>query len=366
MTAIVDMLILLGLGVCEWFLTRLYPFVYSRTGRDNPRTGHIAGMTYYMLRNAWITMNNINSWLAGDRYLFPEVLQIQTINRCNASCAMCPYPYTIHLQSRVVMDDELYTKIAEECASEKTFKVFVPMSKNEPLLDARLEERVSEFKKLAKPHQVVELVTNGSALTPARFERLVNSGVDLLTISLSAYTEATYNRLMQGLSWKHIRQNLNAMLASPLLSKINIFLRFIIQKGNEAEYPAFRRYWKKRGLNVAGFEISNRSGTLKGYDLLELPKNFFIRRLRKVMGQRYYKGLCPHAFSIMHILENGDVPLCANDWENREWLGNVRQSSLREIYNSPRIAEIRELMKQARYDEISPCADCSYRKEWIS
>ncbi len=112
MTAIVDMLILLGLGACEWFLTRLYPFVYSRTGRDNPRTGHIAGMTYYMLRNAWITMNNINSWLAGDRYLFPEVLQIQTINRCNASCAMCPYPYTIHLQPRVVMDDELYTKIA--------------------------------------------------------------------------------------------------------------------------------------------------------------------------------------------------------------------------------------------------------------
>jgi MoaA/NifB/PqqE/SkfB family radical SAM enzyme len=365
MTAVLDKLIMLGLVVSEWFLTCLYPFVYSRTGRDNPRTGHIAGMTYYMLRNAWITINNVNSWLAGDKNIFPEVLQIQTINRCNASCTMCPYPYTIHLQPRIVMDDELYAKVAKECASEETFKVFVPMSKNEPLLDVQLEERIIEFKRLAKPHQVVELVTNGSALTPARFESLVNSGVDLLTISLSAHTETTYNRIMRGLSWKNIRKNLDAMLTSPLLSKINIFLRFIIQRENEAEYLSFRKYWKKRGLNVAGFEVSNRSGTLNGYELLDLPKSFFFRRLRKAMGRRFYKGLCPHAFGIMHVLENGDVPLCANDWENREILGNVQISSLREIYNSPRMEEIRGLMRQGRYDEILPCVNCSYRKDWF-
>lgn len=365
MTAIVDLLIKLALAVSEWLLNLLYPFVYSKTGRDNPRTGHIRGVTYYMLRNAWITKDNIDHWLAGRRDLFPEVLQVQTINRCNAACAMCPYPYTTHLQPRVVMDDGLYTKIVEECASEETFKVFVPMSKNEPLLDVRLEDRIAEFKRLARPHQVVELVTNGSALTLARFEKLVKSGVDLLTISLSAHTEATYQRLMHGLSWTRINRNLEAVLASPLLSKINIFLRFILQQGNEAEYPAFRRYWRKRGLNVAGFEISNRSGSLRGYELLETSKNFLFKRLRKMMGQRYYKGVCPHAFSIMHVLENGDVPLCANDWENRERLGNARQSSLREIYNSPRLEEIRELMRQGRYDEISPCVDCSYRKDWL-
>ena len=365
MTVIVDRLILWAVVIGEWLLTLLYPFVYSKTGRANPRTGHIRGETYYMLRYAWITQGNIDHWLAGRRDLFPEVLQVQTINRCNATCAMCPYPYTIHLQDRVVMEDRLFTKIVEECAAEERFKVFVPMSKNEPLLDVKLEDRIAEFKRLAKPHQVVELVTNGSALTPTRFERLVRSGLDLLTVSFSAHTEATYQQLMQGLSWAQINRNLEAMLASPLLPKVNIFLRFILQKGNEAEYPAFRRHWRKHGLNVAGFEINNRSGSLKGYELLENSKSFLFKRLRKVMGQRFYRGVCPHAFSTMHVLENGDVPLCANDWQNRELLGNVGQSSLREIYNSARLEEIRELMRQGRYDEIPPCADCSYRKDWL-
>jgi radical SAM protein with 4Fe4S-binding SPASM domain len=364
MTFIVDTLIMFALATYEWMLTVLYPFVYSKTGRDNPRTSHIHD-TYYMLRNAWITKGNIDNWLSGDRDLFPEVLQVQTINRCNAACSMCPYPYTIHLQPRVIMEDKLYTKIVEECASEKIFKALVPMSKNEPLLDVKLEDRIFEFKKHAKPHQVVELVTNGSALTPARFEKLVYSGVDLLTISLSAHTETTYGLLMQGLSWTQVKRNIEAVLASPLLSKINIFLRFILQQGNEDEYPAFRRYWKGRGLNVVGFEISNRSGSLKSYEILNLPKKYFFKRLRKVMGRRYYRGLCPHAFSIMHVLENGDVPLCANDWENRDLQGNVKNSTLREIYNSPRMNEIRQLMMQGHYEDIPACKDCSFWKEWL-
>ncbi len=80
---------------------------------------------------------------------------------------------------------------------------------------------------------------------------------------------------------------------------------------------------------------------------------------------KIFKGACPHAFGIMHILKNGDVPLCANDWEHREHLGNVREQSIREIYNSPRMQEIRELMEQGRFEEIAPCKDCSFWKEWL-
>ena len=83
------------------------------------------------------------------------------------------------------------------------------------------------------------------------------------------------------------------------------------------------------------------------------------------MGRKIFKGTCPHAFGIMHILKNGDVPLCANDWEHREKLGNVREQSIREIYNSSRMLEIRELMEQGRFEEIPPCKDCSFWKEWL-
>jgi radical SAM protein with 4Fe4S-binding SPASM domain len=67
----------------------------------------------------------------------------------------------------------------------------------------------------------------------------------------------------------------------------------------------------------------------------------------------------------MHVLQNGDVPMCANDWHNREILGNVNQDSLRAIYNSPRMKEIRGLMAQGRYADIPACKDCSFWKEWL-
>lgn len=87
------------------------------------------------------------------------------------------------------MDDMLYTSIIEQIVVEPGFKQLVPMSQNESLLDTRLEERIAQFKKLAQPHHMVELVTNGSALTPAQFEKLVQSGVDLLSVSVSAFSE---------------------------------------------------------------------------------------------------------------------------------------------------------------------------------
>ena len=361
-TALVDALIEAGLTIADWVVTRLYPYLRSRTGYDNPRVRHLTNLSY-PLHATWVVGPNIRKWVDTRAALFPAVLQVQTINRCNAKCGMCPYPYTVHLQERQVMDDGLFSKIARECAAEPDLKEFVPMAQNEPLLDPKLEQRIAEFKSVAAPHQMVEIVTNGSALTPARFSRLVQAGVDLITISLSAHTEATYHQVMQGLAWPALMKNLAAM-ASADTSKVNLFLRYVHQRENQAEFPAYRKHWTRRGFNIFAYEINNRAGTVAGYERRQPLKSYFFRRLRKVMGRKYFQ-VCPHACGVAHVLQNGDVPLCANDWQNREILGNVRNSTLREIYNSPRLQEIRELMLGGRYDEIAPCKDCSFCNDWL-
>jgi radical SAM protein with 4Fe4S-binding SPASM domain len=365
MTRIVDILLDWSIAVANRLIFRLFPFFRSRTGWDNPRVRNITSLTY-LLRGTWIVNENLDKWRA-DRSasLFPAVLQVQTINRCNGRCGMCPYPYTVHLQPREVMDDALYSKIVSEVVAEEDFCELVPMAQNEPLLDPRLEDRIAEFKRSARPHQTVEIVTNGTALTPGRFEKLVSSGLDTITISLSAFTRATYEKLVEGLSWKRVIENLEAVAASASVARINVFLRYVRQKGNESEFRPFKRYWTRRGLNVSNYEINNRSGTLQGYEGRQPVKSFLFKRARKSMGRKIFKGACPHAFGIMHVLKNGDVPLCANDWHNRHVLGNVREQTIREIYNSPRMNEFRALMEQGRFDEIDACRDCSFWHEWL-
>jgi len=259
------------------------------------------------------------------------------------------------------MDDALYTKIVDECVAEKDLHDFVPMSKNEPLLDVKMERRVEEFKAKAQPHQMVELVTNGSGLTPTRAQRLMDAGVDLITVSVNASNEETYKRVMVGLSWKQVMSNLEA-LSKMNLSKVNIYLRFVADQTNKRELKLFRKRWKN--FNLFQFNVNNRAGTVRNYETMVMKYNDFIARLRRVGGHRVYP-VCPYVFSLMHVLENGDVPMCSNDWANREVLGNVRTQTIREIYNSPRMNEIRELMAAGKFEKLEACRECSFYHDWM-
>lgn len=337
------------------------PFVISPTGYDNPRVRRMVGSIGYWAHTFRLTLPNIQKWMKTRDDLFPMILQVQTINRCNAACGFCPYPYTIHLQDKLVMDDALYSKIVEECVCEPDLHDFVPMSKNEPLLDVKMEDRVAQFKSKAQAHQLVEIVTNGSPLTPARIRRLIQAGVDLITVSVNAATEATYKKVMLGLSWKQVMSNL-AALSNEDLSKVNVYLRFVNEKKNRKDMKVFRKKWK--GFNLFSFDINNRAGTVRGYETMLINYNEFIQRIKRMAASHIYP-VCPYIFSMMHVLENGDVPMCSNDWANREVLGNVRTQTIREIYNSPRMKQLREWMAEGRFEEIEACRECSFYHEWM-
>ncbi|MCC7119357.1 MAG: radical SAM protein [Anaerolineales bacterium] len=337
------------------------PFRRSPTGYDNPRVRRMVGGIGYWAHTFRLTLPNIRKWLKTRGELFPLVLQVQTINRCNGACSFCPYPYTVHLQEKRTMDDALYSKIVDECVAEPDLHDFVPMSKNEPLLDVKMEARVAEFKRKAQPHQLVELVTNGAALTPTRMKRLIAAGLDLLTVSVNASNETTYNQVMVKLSWKQVMNNLEA-LSKENLSMTNVYLRFVSEQDNRKDLQIFRRRWQ--GFNLFSFTVNNRAGTVKDFETRIIHYSDFIQRLKRMAGSHIYP-VCPYIFGMMHILENGDVPMCSNDWANREILGNVRAQSIREIYNSPRMNQIRALMAQGGFEEIDACRECSFYHEFM-
>ena len=70
-------------------------------------------------------------------FAFPRKIQIQTHNRCNFACSMCPYEAAAHLVSRVQMDKDLLRKIIGEVAAENEHVELCLMLQNEPLLDRR-------------------------------------------------------------------------------------------------------------------------------------------------------------------------------------------------------------------------------------
>lgn len=334
----------------------------SPMGYANPRVAHLVGGLGYHVHSYRVTLPTIQRWMRSGGEVFPAVVQVQTINRCNAACAMCPYPYTIALEPREVMDDALYSRIAAECASRPELHDFVPMAQNEPLLDTKLEARIAEFKRQAQPHQMVELVTNGSALSASRMARLAAAGLDLLTISVNADSAATYAQVMAGASWSRLVEHLEA-IAQARPATVNVFLRYVKQRANVHEYRAFVRR-RRRRFNLMAYDMNNRAGSVVGYADLGTAKAALTRRFRRWVGPRLFP-ICPYACSVLTVMQNGDVPLCGNDWRHLEIIGNARQDSLAAIYNSPHMQEVRRMMAAGRYDEIAPCRECSFRQEWL-
>ena len=298
---------------------------------------------------------------------FPAVIQLQTINACNAACTMCPYPLFKGRFARGRMDDALFEKITEEIAGQPEVDTFVPMLQNEPFLDRRILERVKHFKSRTGGRVAVELVTNGAFLNEDTVERIRDSGLDVLDISLDAISPAVYRKVRIGLDYEQVLAGVNRVIDARLPNTA-IFVRLVRVRENFREVKVFARAWKARGVPVFIYSANSRAGALPDFDReLRVPEDEVPWTQR--LGRRLVRGYlhhCPVPFAAAAILNNGDVLLCTQDWARRELLGNVRERSLSEIWNGPRMREIRTLIARRRYSEVPSCADCSlWRDGWF-
>ncbi len=107
----------------------------------------------------------------------PLYIQVQTIDRCNASCLMCPYSTIKGSGTYNYMEDELYEQILRDLKETGTVRHFVLMLQNEPLLDRKIAQRIKKAKETLDDRTLIFIVTNGSLLTPKRAKELIESNL---------------------------------------------------------------------------------------------------------------------------------------------------------------------------------------------
>ena len=295
---------------------------------------------------------------------FPRLIQLQTINACNAACAMCPYPVFKDVFPRGRMEDALFDRVTDEIARHPEVNAFIPMLQNEPFLDRRIFEKVKRFKAATGGRVRVELVTNGAFLTEENVARIAESGLDVVDVSLDALSREVYARVRVGLDYDRVLAGVERLLAAKLPAT-SVFMRLVKVRDNVHEVRAFARAWRRRGVPVFMYTANNRAGAVAGFDETQRIPDAEIP-LRSRVGRRLVRawmGHCPIPFSSAYILHDGSMILCAHDWGRRELLGNVRDASIAEIWNGERMREIRALASERRYAEIPACAGCSLWKD---
>lgn len=295
---------------------------------------------------------------------FPLVLQIQTQSFCNGRCLICPYPIVSKKLDQGTMDWDLFTKIAHELASEPPTKVIFELH-NEPLLDKRILDCVKYLKSIS-PDNYCSIVSNGELLDRFSPGEIIQSNLDRLLISLNAHSKEMYESINRGLDYEKVMKNISNLLSDQAVRQ-KIAMSFVVTEQNMREVHQATQYWKKQGVKTRVIDAVNRAGSLDNYEGVRPKVTYYgiarpLRVWRRLMSAVRGVVGCERPFYHMSILFNGDVILCCHDWNRATVVGNVRNSSLREIWNSEKMNEIRRLILRKRYAEISSCKECSFVK----
>jgi radical SAM protein with 4Fe4S-binding SPASM domain len=292
------------------------------------------------------------------RFPGPYRLQIQTVDRCNGRCVMCPYVGSDGPAR--LMDGELYTRILRQAAEAGHVRKFDPILRNEPLLDPGLSERVRAAREILGPRTDIGVVTNGSTLSDDRIRGLVDAGATGITVSLDAYRRQTYEAIRPGLDFDRVRANTRALLR--YAGRITTGVSFLAQQLNRAEEDAFRRYWRSQGATVTVQEVVNRAGALRAYEQVYARRTIhwrdLVHDLARSIGGRLYPA-CALPFATLAVLVDGRAVACCHDWGPREVVGDLSREALDDVWNGKEMNRIRQLLVERRFERSAACADCS-------
>lgn len=281
----------------------------------------------------------------------PLKVQIQTTTRCNAACAMCPYPVVTGEPgfAHATMSEERYRRILADLRGGEVERLSLFLM-NEPLLDRRLPAWIA-LGRAALPGTSLGLFTNGAALDGARARELADAGLDEICVSVHGFDPATYERVMAGLSYARMRRNLDQVLAEAEAGRL-AGMRLQIVTGDVPE--------------VAG----TRAKAPPGYGELIALKAFSNEREAAGAGPGMASspggcggGACQRPFVKLYVLTTGDCVLCNVDWRRTVLLGRVGEpggAGVAEVWQGPACTEVRREHFTREFRRAAICSRCDY------
>jgi sulfatase maturation enzyme AslB (radical SAM superfamily) len=241
------------------------------------------------------------------------------------------------------MAQSVFTTIVEQLAEFKDGLKYVGLFGNgEPLLDKSLEKRIAQCKELGLEN--VGFTTNASLMTEERAANLISAEPDWIVVSFDSLNKEVYESIRLRLKFDVVLNGILALIQARNAhnSKTRIVLRFVQQSKNETELNDYFDFWEPK-LNPSLDEVS------------------YARVHNWALGPQVDQGNspCGFVFSRAYILRDGTMVLCCVDSNAEYDFGNVKDSSLLDLWNGPRWEMIREYHANNKRSTLNLCNACN-------
>ncbi|MCK5146652.1 radical SAM protein [bacterium] len=273
----------------------------------------------------------------------PYRLWVEPTSRCNLACTMCPnkdFPES----DLGFMDMALYRQIIDEA---KDFVHDINLHhRGESTLHPELPEMIGYADAAGMK---VKLHTNGTTLTEALSEKLLSSGLRLISFSFDGYTAQTYESIRVRANFERTLGNIHRFLEMrrergvARLRAVMEVIDFDAVRQDSAAREAFVHGLKSRGLDR----------------LIIKPPHNWAGNVSLETGETVSFSPCTFPWHALVICWDGKTGSCPHDFFAKIEYGNVKDQSLKELFNSEGIRQLRRQMLSKNINQIdSPCREC--------
>jgi radical SAM protein with 4Fe4S-binding SPASM domain len=279
---------------------------------------------------------------------YPLLVDLELVSKCNLNCPMCP-----------TITDEFHKRRKE---SSSTGYMDVGLAKHiidevHPYIyslrlswvgESTLHTNLIEIVRYAKMMGVKEVsfLTNGTKLHLDYMKKLIDAGLDIMTVSIDGMSEV-YNKIRYPLKFDKTVQKLY----------------------NLKEYKKQNNFTKPL-VKIQGVWPAIRPNPEEYYNLFEPITNLiafnplidYHHNDQSIVYENNFS--CSQPYQRLTVAADGRVAMCSNDDVVETVLGNANNESIHKIWHGEKIEIIRELHKKNNgFKENQACRNCYYPRK---
>jgi radical SAM protein with 4Fe4S-binding SPASM domain len=276
---------------------------------------------------------------------YPLNLDIEASSACNLRCPMCPR--TVALKNNKMdrhskhFDFELYKRLIDEATELGVYALKLNWL-GEPLMNPRIVDMV----RYAKNRGIEDVIMNTNAvlLNEKMSHDLISAGIDRLFFSFDSPNRETYEKIRVGAKYDETLTNIK---------------RFHTIRNEMGSLSPTTR--------VSMVVLPQSADVLKDYvdlfgdvvdivaydDFIDHEKDYSYLEKHKDM-----RFACSYLWHRIFIGTDGEIGICCNDHNTSFGIGNIRDMTICEAWNSPKYKKLRQLHQENKWHDIDMCSRC--------
>ncbi len=289
----------------------------------------------------------------------PISLGIEPTTSCNLRCPECPSGLRSFTRPTGMLEEQTFRNLIDELKDTLSYLTFY--FQGEPYLHPKF---LSLVKYASQQNIYTATSTNAHYLNDKQARDTVESGLDRLIISLDGIDQETYQAYRVGGNIEKVLEGTSNILKwrKELKSKTPyVVFQFLVVKHNEHQVPQVYELARKMGVDNVLLKTAQIYDYKNGSDLIPtIDKN--SRYKQDGNGTWSIKNdLLNHCWKMWNscvVTWDGKVVPCCFDKDAHYTLGDLKQSSFKDVWRSKEYNEFRKTILRGR-QEIEICKNCT-------